>query len=174
MTLRTLMLARSHKAPISSHARLTMLALADICDDAGFLSSGVDLSVIAQWTHLDDSTGRSAVAELFDLGILHVETSIPVMDGMAWLTIIDGWVDSWSGIVWRHGEVVRQNLPIAIRRAVMERDGGACQWCGSMEDPQVDHIHPVSRGGLTVVSNLQVLCRRHNIAKGAFLPEVSS
>jgi 5-methylcytosine-specific restriction endonuclease McrA len=41
-----------------------------------------------------------------------------------------------------------------------------CNYCGSTENLQVDHIHPVSKGGKTELSNLQVLCRSCNASKG--------
>jgi len=60
-------------------------------------------------------------------------------------------------------------VPAATRKAVIERDGGRCRVCGSSEDPQVDHIIPVSRGGPSTLWNLRVLCRGHNLAKSARL-----
>lgn len=44
-----------------------------------------------------------------------------------------------------------------------------CANCG-LDDPnmiEVDHIHPMSRGGSNSSSNLQLLCRACNSAKGA-------
>ncbi|WP_324198746.1 HNH endonuclease [Nocardia amamiensis] len=32
---------------------------------------------------------------------------------------------------------------------------------------EFDHIIPLSRGGATSVANLQILCRRRNLEKGA-------
>lgn len=41
-----------------------------------------------------------------------------------------------------------------------------CQVCGTDEDLTGDHITPIGKGGLNVRTNLQILCRRHNAAKG--------
>lgn len=41
-----------------------------------------------------------------------------------------------------------------------------CSYCKTTKDLTVDHIVPLSRGGSTVESNLQVLCRRCNSRKG--------
>lgn len=51
-----------------------------------------------------------------------------------------------------------------LRRAVFRRDP-ACVACGSAEDPHVDHVVPVSRGGVTTLANLQRLCAPCHAAK---------
>jgi HNH endonuclease len=56
------------------------------------------------------------------------------------------------------GRPTRTPVPVEIRRAVFERDGGKCVECGSNFDLQYDHILPVARGGATTVENLQLLC----------------
>lgn len=56
-----------------------------------------------------------------------------------------------------------------LRKTVMERDNYTCQICGKyMPDEvglQIDHITPVSKGGKTVLSNLQVTCSKCNSRK---------
>lgn len=63
----------------------------------------------------------------------------------------------------------REPVPTAVRRAVWDRDGGACVQCGERFDLQFDHIIPVALGGATTVENLQILCAPCNRAKGAAL-----
>lgn len=41
-----------------------------------------------------------------------------------------------------------------------------CSRCKATKDLTVDHIIPLSAGGSTVESNLQVLCRKCNSSKG--------
>jgi hypothetical protein len=60
-------------------------------------------------------------------------------------------------------------VPAAVRREVWLRDEGRCQWptsdggiCGSTHRCELDHIHPVGRGGRSVASNLRVACVFHN------------
>lgn len=60
----------------------------------------------------------------------------------------------------------RKLMTKSLRRKIMIRDKYTCQICGKyMPDEiglQIDHIIPVSKGGKTVPSNLQVLCSRCN------------
>lgn len=56
-----------------------------------------------------------------------------------------------------------------LKVQVLLRDGNKCRLCGitvTGEDIHFDHIKPWSKGGETVLENLQVLCDVHNLAKG--------
>ena len=63
----------------------------------------------------------------------------------------------------------KQRIPTHLRRRVVERDGLWCVYCGvNLENGEVhlDHVVPESRGGSTTYDNLQVTCRKCNLAKG--------
>lgn len=71
----------------------------------------------------------------------------------------------------------RRLMSRALRKQIMERDNYTCQICGKYMpdevDIEIDHILPVSKGGLTEPNNLQVLCGDCNRHKGAkILPYV--
>ena len=63
----------------------------------------------------------------------------------------------------------KRNISERLKVQVLMRDGNKCKLCGitvTGEDIHFDHIKPWSKGGETVLENLQVLCARHNLAKG--------
>lgn len=72
-----------------------------------------------------------------------------------------------------HSNSQRKLMTKELRRQIMIRDHYTCQICGKyMPDEvglQIDHIIPVSKGGKTVPSNLQVLCDKCNRRKSAKL-----
>lgn len=53
----------------------------------------------------------------------------------------------------------------AQRERILERDGYKCVHCGSDEKLHIDHKVPVSKGGTSDDSNLQVLCEKCNCSK---------
>ena len=58
-----------------------------------------------------------------------------------------------------------------MRRRVILRDGGICQYCGSR--PRVitmDHLLPISKGGANEMSNVVVACKRCNAIKSSKTP----
>ncbi|QIS10667.1 TerD family protein [Nocardia arthritidis] len=60
-----------------------------------------------------------------------------------------------------------RSIPQEVKAEVWQRDGGKCVECGDGHYLEFDHIIPLSRGGATSASNLQILCRSCNRAKGA-------
>lgn len=79
-------------------------------------------------------------------------------------------------IKWAKSAAAQRSLMTArLRNDIKARDGYACRQCGiTLADHpylllEVDHIVPVSRGGLSTPDNLQTLCWRDNRAKGAKL-----
>lgn len=68
----------------------------------------------------------------------------------------------------------KQYIPLNLRRAVIDRDGLRCVFCDDdLTDQEVhlDHVIPESKGGLTTYANLQVTCRKCNLAKGTLNEE---
>ncbi len=70
----------------------------------------------------------------------------------------------------------RALMTARLRTQIKERDKHTCRKCGISvaAEPhlllEVDHIVPVSKGGLSEPSNLQTLCWRCNRTKGAKMP----
>jgi hypothetical protein len=62
----------------------------------------------------------------------------------------------------------RRMVPPAIKLEVWKRDEGRCVLCGSKENLHFDHIIPWSKGGASdTAENVQLLCGKHNMEKGA-------
>jgi len=62
---------------------------------------------------------------------------------------------------------------LRLRFQVLQRDRFACRACGASPaktagiELQVDHVIPWSKGGETTIENLQTLCNKCNLGKGA-------
>ena len=64
-------------------------------------------------------------------------------------------------------EIYRKPTSNKMRELVFARDHYRCCSCGSLDDLVCDHFYPVSRGGKTIIENLQTLCWTCNSRKGA-------
>ncbi len=66
----------------------------------------------------------------------------------------------------------RALMTSSLRQKILQRDGYICQKCGNSTDKEpnllleIDHVIPISKGGLTTEENLQVLCWKCNRSKG--------
>lgn len=58
----------------------------------------------------------------------------------------------------------RREVPLT-RRAVLDRDGHSCVYCGVRADT-IDHVRPRSRGGQHIWTNVVAACARCNHRKG--------
>lgn len=70
----------------------------------------------------------------------------------------------------------RALMTVKLRNQIKQRDNFTCRSCGisTYEEPhlllEIDHIIPLSRGGMTEISNLQTLCWRCNRSKSNKMP----
>lgn len=77
-----------------------------------------------------------------------------------------------AAMVYAIRALVAKRAPLydGERDKIFDRSGGRCSYCGGeikREKFQVDHVVPVSRGGLTHKDNLVASCGVCNMAKGA-------
>ncbi len=62
----------------------------------------------------------------------------------------------------------RRVIPTSVKLAVWRRDGGKCVVCGATDELHFDHDLPYSKGGTSITEeNVQLMCARHNLEKGA-------
>ena len=70
----------------------------------------------------------------------------------------------WNAIC----RVERGKVTNKMRFAIYDRDHWRCRKCGrKTNDLEVDHIIPIAKGGKSTFDNLQTLCHRCNVKKGA-------
>src|SRR5437773_6363523 len=69
----------------------------------------------------------------------------------------------------RRGSKNPRYIPLEVKRAVWERDGGQCAFvgtggkrCDARAPLEFDHLDAVGRGGRATVSSVRLLCRAHN------------
>jgi 5-methylcytosine-specific restriction enzyme A len=65
-------------------------------------------------------------------------------------------------------KIQRVKIPSTLRMAIFDKYNRKCAWCGRTAQEvtlQIDHIVPVSKGGITEERNLQVLCSDCNLGK---------
>ena len=60
---------------------------------------------------------------------------------------------------------LRQRLTTKAKEQIYIRDKFECQYCGSKEELEVDHIIPISKGGTNENDNLITACHRCNTSK---------
>lgn len=62
----------------------------------------------------------------------------------------------------------KEKIPASLRVAILSRDKYSCQMCGRTPPDVklcIDHIVPISKGGITEERNLQALCFDCNVGK---------
>lgn len=70
-------------------------------------------------------------------------------------------------------------ITAAMRLAVRQRAGYACEYCGVTEtaaggELTIDHVRPIARGGTDHLDNLVYCCSRCNLHKSDYYPSQSS
>jgi uncharacterized membrane protein YebE (DUF533 family) len=68
-------------------------------------------------------------------------------------------------IVVSDDKAARRRIPRDVRQRVWQRYGGRCAECQATTYLEFDHIVPVAKGGGNSETNVQLLCRRCNLAK---------
>ena len=69
----------------------------------------------------------------------------------------------------RRAQSGSRHIPAAVRREVWKRDGGQCAFvgvagrCTERGFLEFHHVRPYADGGATVVENLELRCRAHNV-----------
>ena len=73
-----------------------------------------------------------------------------------------------------NGKIKRKIYSQDTRKIIYNRAGGRCELCGRkllLEDATLDHVIPLSKGGIDDVENLSCVCFEDNQFKNNILPE---
>lgn len=76
----------------------------------------------------------------------------------------------WQEVERPEPRDVRPTVQVSMRWRILQRDGFRCVYCGATPDRAqlvVDHVVPLSQGGVTAESNLVAACNDCNAGKGA-------
>lgn len=73
----------------------------------------------------------------------------------------------WENPVKDSFKYKKKAIPAKLKVKVHEKHEYKCVSCGTHKDLTCDHIIPESKGGETVLDNLQTMCRSCNSSKGA-------
>jgi 5-methylcytosine-specific restriction endonuclease McrA len=159
----------------SPGARLLFIGLSAMCDKRGMIP--VDEAAIA--THLPVLSGipfHESIAELIAAKVAEQHS----VDGHAWLKLFG---ERWNEKILTRN---RTNLAYGHRRRVAIRSssqndltkdeweeikasfGGRCAYClQPFLDLCIEHMHPISRGGINSAINVVPACHGCNSSKGA-------
>ena len=132
-------------SPLSAKGLFLLLMIAS--ESNGNIESDIDS--IAFRLRMSNSDTKKIIAELFNSGFLCDADDAPV--GKKHIREFYGFGNRY--------------ITTQVKQAVMERDSGTCQSCGSVENIEFDHINPISNGGSSDQDNIQLLCRKCNRAK---------
>ena len=83
-------------------------------------------------------------------------------------------LDPAKGKDARHADRAKRRSigPFLTRAKIAEMLANAvCVSCGSLDNPEIDHIMPIALGGTHDADNLQILCRPCNRSKGSKHPD---
>lgn len=72
------------------------------------------------------------------------------------------------------GKIKRRTYSQDTRKLIYNNAGGCCELCGRkllFEDMSLDHVIPLSRGGIDNVENLSCVCYEDNQFKNNILPD---
>lgn len=110
----------------------------------------------AQQNYVKSSYKTSVTVKTIEVDINYLEKRYKALKNIGFETTLKQY----------NSKAQRQLMTKELRKQIMERDNYTCQNCGKYMPDEVglhiDHIKPISKGGKSVPSNLQVLCSKCN------------
>lgn len=78
---------------------------------------------------------------------------------------LSGWLDECDSVEEYQSPWPSRYISREVKESVLRRDGAKCVYCSATQNIEIDHIIPVSKGGISEINNLQTLCRVCNRKK---------
>lgn len=145
---------------------LLALSLADHADDSG---CGIKTTVpaLASKTRQSVRSVKYQLKQLCSSGWL-IQVGGGGFGGLTEYAIASSWVSGeWVTYPGSASKYFKKAvIPRALAKSVFERDAYRCVHCSGHMDLTCDHVIPESKGGATILQNLQTLCRPCNSKKG--------
>lgn len=159
------LLAAMRICDLGPSEKLTMIYLADISSSSVQLAP-FSIDSLCEFCGFERPEARVRLDALVEAGWIQT-----------WGDITDDWIEVWvdfegnGDFSFCHPDNVpsksrRKAIPLLLREEIQDRDE-TCVYCGKESGPfQIDHIHPVSRGGENDYWNLALCCPPCNASKG--------
>lgn len=118
----------------------------------------------------ENSFDSPSIIELVDS--MEKWMSIPVFEHDLYLTTPRGKFKIPSVVVTKNYDRIKKWEPRITRNNIMVRDNGICQYSGKYigKNGNIDHVHPISRGGKNTWENMVWCDRSINTKKGDKTP----
>lgn len=130
---------------------------------------GVDIADLSWLLRLDENTLKESIAVLIENDLILEDFSPKGWNERQFVS--DSSTERVAKYRQRRSDLGLTKHVSYDTKTVIDRDDGCCIYCGSSENPVVDHIYPIISGGTDDINNLACACKACNSGKAGRTPE---